>query len=93
MRDTVTTVTAHAYLVVVEERIWELWRYRQWCRRQPDSAWWTPLRLEYESELRALVRLARKARALAMPAVESLDEMTTAKASLALGDHYAGMPS
>ena len=52
------------YKSVLEDRISELWRYRQWCRQQPDAAFWSPLRLQYEVELRALIHVARLARDL-----------------------------
>ena len=63
------TIEAHALTVVVDERIAELWAYRRWVRHQPNAAFWSPLRVEYELELRALLRLRRKARALAAPAI------------------------
>lgn len=61
-------IRAHAYRAVLDDRIAELWRYRAWWR----SHRWAehPLRrIETDIELRALVRLARKARDLARPAV------------------------
>lgn len=82
------SILAHAYLAVVDERIHELWVYRQWCRKQRDAAHWSPLRVEYDAELRALVKLAKKARDLARPAIERADPVTLAK-----GDHFAGMPT
>lgn len=84
--DTDAALLGHATRLVLQERIAELLRYRQWCRRQPNAAHWSPLRIEYEAELRALVRLARRARDLSRPAIASAEAQTKA---LALGDHYA----
>lgn len=79
-------ITAHATVAVLHDRIAELWRWRQWCRCQPNAAHWSPLRIEYETELRALVSLARRARDLSLPAIESFDAQAKA---LADGDFYA----
>lgn len=53
-------------LNAVEERIRELLGYRKWFRlnRWAD---WPPERHDYDVELRALVKLARKSRAIAAP--------------------------
>lgn len=75
------TIEGVVLLNTVEQRIRELWTYRQWCRRQRNSALWTPLRIEYDQELRALVGLLRRSRAAAAPIVERED------------DFYAGMPA
>lgn len=53
-------------LVVIEERIRELWQWRTWDRTHSWAAW-TTLRQERTVELRALVKLARQARAIAAP--------------------------
>lgn len=71
----------HSVRVTVEERIAELWRWRQWTRRQPNAAFWSPLRIEYETELRVLVRLLRAARKASRTAVERADPISAAKAS------------
>lgn len=65
---------------LVHDRISELLRYRQWCRSQANAALWTPLRFEYEAELRALLKLAREARRQAAREAERRDAMTQAKA-------------
>lgn len=46
----------------LRQRITDLLHDRAWYRRQANRAHWSPLRLETEAELRALVRLARAAR-------------------------------
>lgn len=51
-----------SYRIVVDERIAELLRYRRWYRQHPYTVDW-PSRQEHAAELRALVRLARSARA------------------------------
>ena len=61
-----TAVGDHVLRVMVEERIAELWRYRRWYRTH-RWADWSELRREHDIELRALVRLVRRARALAAP--------------------------
>lgn len=78
-------IEAHATVAVLHDRIWELWRYRQWWRA---NRWadWPDLRHEHDIELRALVAVARKARDLSRPAIESLDAQAQA---LAYGDFYA----
>ena len=85
-------IQAHAYRVVVDDRIAELWRYRRWWRRYRWAEY--PLRRhEMDVELRALVRLARKARDLSRPALERADAITVAQSQdLSLGDHFVGMP-
>ena len=83
-------ITAHAYRVVIDDRIAQLWRYRRWWRTHRWAE--HPLRRqEMDVELRALVRLARKARDLSRPALERLDAVTMAQAEedLAAGDFYA----
>jgi hypothetical protein len=72
---------AHALAVVVDERIRELLGYRRWYRHNRWAVW-TDLRLEHEIELRALVRVARRARRVAAMAY---DPMTQAKAWEAQG--------
>lgn len=80
-------------LTVIEERVRELHRWEQWCRRQPNRAHWSPLRLEYRAECRALVRLLRKARALAAPVVERTDPVTAAKHRADCDCHYINSPA
>ena len=70
------TVEGTVLLNLAEERIRALWRYRSWYRTHRWAEW--PLRRhETDAELRALVRLLRKARRLAAKAP---DPVTTAKA-------------
>jgi hypothetical protein len=66
----------HALQVVVEERIRELLRFRAWYRANPYTVSW-PTRYENDAELRALVRLARRARDVAANAYP--DPITQAK--------------
>jgi hypothetical protein len=66
----------HALQVVVEERIRELIRFRKWYRSQPYWSNWMDLARDNDNELRALVRLARRARRIAATAY---DPMTMAK--------------
>jgi hypothetical protein len=75
-----TVTESHAIAATVTERIRELWIMRSWWRHTRWAAEWSPRRQEYEVELRALVRLARKARRLAREAGERRDPMTAAKA-------------
>lgn len=70
------TIRAHATEQVLLDRIDELLRYREWYRAHPWTIDW-PSRQNDAIELRALVRLARKARRLAAKAP---DPVTTAKA-------------
>ena len=56
------TIRAHATEQVLLDRIAELLRYRRWYRQHPYTVDW-PSRQEHAAELRALVRLARSARA------------------------------
>lgn len=82
--DTVTErgIVAHATLATIEQRITELWRYRQWCRRRPNAAEWSPLRHEYEVELRSLVGVLRRSRAMAAATIEREDALTRSKADV-----------
>lgn len=73
----------HAIACRVLERIGELRRYEQWCRQQPNSAFWNPLRLEYRTELRSLLKVVRAARRTARAIADANDPMT-----LAAGDHF-----
>jgi hypothetical protein len=57
---------------IVMARISELLIVRGWYRRYRWTAEWSPRRQEYEVELRALVKIARKARKLAPP--DPIDE-------------------
>lgn len=66
---------------VVMERIAELLRYRRWWRANRWADWPT-VRYDLDTELRALLRLAREARR--RPEAE--------RTALAAGDFYAGMP-
>jgi hypothetical protein len=78
-----TAATAgHALQVVVEHRIAELLRFRRWYRAQPNWGYWLDLAAANDLELRALVRLARRARRIAATAYElpeSADPVTAAK--------------
>ena len=58
-----------AYRIAIEERIAELIRFRSWYRQSPWTAMWSDLRRDNDTELRALIRIARKARR-----AERLDE-------------------
>ena len=58
---------------VMEDRIRDLWKIRQWYR-QNRWAEWSDLRRENQVELRALVALGRRARKLAAAAPDPLDE-------------------
>ena len=67
-----TVVEDQALRAIVEERVRQLWSYRQWFR---SHRWadWPQERRDLDVELRALVRLARKARRLAAPLVVEAD--------------------
>lgn len=81
-------VEAEAYRATVDDRIAELIRYRTWYRTHRWAMTWPSYR-EHMDELRALLRLARKARVLARPALERLDPMTLAGADNDWrGDHH-----
>jgi|GEM_PF-5412977 len=67
----------HAYRVVIEERIRELWGRRAWYARH--NGWIVEQRVEDMAELRILLRLARHARRTARPVVERLDPVTVAR--------------
>jgi hypothetical protein len=82
------TVTAQAVAASVEGRIAELWKQRQRDRRVAGATW-SPARLARETELRALVRLARSGRRLARRTEEQRDALSAAKAYAALGYHAA----
>lgn len=64
-------IAEQAYRVVIEERIAQLLVNRRWYR---THVWanWTDLRKNNEVELRALVRLARKARKVAAAAPDPM---------------------
>lgn len=49
---------------VVEDRIRDLLRFRRWYRQQANFAFWMDLAHENDRELRALLKLTRKARRL-----------------------------
>jgi hypothetical protein len=66
----------HALALVVEARISELLRFRKWYRAQPNWSNWMDLAHDHDAELRALVRLARRARHIAATAYP--DPMTEA---------------
>lgn len=85
------TIEAHAFQAVLLDAIHSRLVDRRWYRAHPYSLDW-PTRSENEVILRELVKLARKARDLARPAVES-DPVTRSKAAETWPDHYAGMPS
>ena len=65
----------HALQVVMEQRVAELLRYRRWWRA---NRWadWPELRTQNDAELRALVKLMRRARRIAATAY---DPITMAK--------------
>ena len=71
----------HALQVVVEERIATLLAYRKWYRTQPNWSNWMDLARDNDAELRALVRLSRRARHIAATAYP--DPMTLAKGAAA----------
>lgn len=73
-----TEIEAQAFRAVVLERIGELWNQRRWYRTH--HGWIPEQQTEARAELRYLVALARKARALAGPALEREDPVTVAKA-------------
>lgn len=77
-------VRAHATEAVLLDRIAELWQDRSWYRTH--VGWIPEQQTEDRVELRLLVRLARKARALAAAAP---DPITEAKAA-ADRDEFAG---
>lgn len=79
------TVTAHAYRVTLDEEIADRLHDRRWYRARAWTVDW-PTRYENEVILRALVKLARKARALSRPVAERADPVTAAKAD----DYWAG---
>ena len=62
----------HVFRIVVEQRISELWRYRRWWRAN-RGADWPIIRRDLETELRALVRLVRKARKIAAAVPDPMD--------------------
>ena len=74
-------IEAHAFQAVVEERIAELRGYLRWFRTH--QGWIVQERVDTIHELRYLLRLRRKARAIARPIVEREDPLTLAK-----GDHH-----
>jgi hypothetical protein len=53
-------VEANVYRLILEERIAELWRRREWYRTH--LGWVVAQHVEDRHELRALVHLARRAR-------------------------------
>lgn len=88
------SIEARVLLVIVEERIATLWRHRQWFR--DHVGWIVQEQVDEREELRYLVALLRKARAIAGPEVEASDVFTTWKrardiADLADGDHFVGL--
>jgi len=80
------TIRAHATEQVLLDRIDELLRYREWYRTH--VGWIPEQQTEDRAELRLLVKLARKARALA---AEAPDPMTTAKAEADRGHYPSGV--
>jgi hypothetical protein len=60
-------ITANAYRSVIEDRIHELWKRRGWYAAH--LGWIPEQRTEDMAELRYLVGLARKARALSAPPI------------------------
>lgn len=82
--DTPRVMRALATEAVLLERIAECLRIRRWYRRT-HWADWPDLRKENEVELRALVKLARRARQVAAP-----DPVDVAKAEAERRDAYEG---
>jgi hypothetical protein len=60
-------ILANAYRAVIEDRIHELWTRRRWYAAH--LGWIPEQRTDDMAELRYLVGLARKARALAAPPI------------------------
>jgi hypothetical protein len=90
------TIRAHALEAVVMDRIHTLWGYRKWYREH--NGWLVQDRVEHTAELRYLLQIVRKSRALAAPAIERADDVTAAKHAAAAraatwadrdGDHLA----
>lgn len=80
----------HALRVVIEERIAELWAWRAWYRQRADWASFMGLRAEHDAELRALVRLARRARKIAAAAPDPIDSYRSAlERGIGYHDHQA----
>jgi hypothetical protein len=73
-------ITAEAYRAALDDRIHQLLVYRRWYRAHPWTLDW-PSRQEHAAELRALVKVARRARRVAR-------EVNVSRA-LAYGDHFA----
>ena len=73
-------IYSHALAVTVEERIIELLKYRQWYRANPWARGpvWHEFYTEDRIELRALIRLARKARRAAEPVEAQQDAIARA---------------
>jgi hypothetical protein len=82
-----TRTQDHALAVVIEERITELWRWRTWDRAHLWAEW-TTSRRERTAELRALVRLARKARTVYREIYVAEDPIDVYKAGLERGLGY-----
>lgn len=85
------TIRAHALEAVVMDRVHTLWGYRKWYREH--NGWLVQDRVEHTAELRYLLQIVRKARALAAPAIERADAISEAKAERErderLSDHMA----
>ncbi len=81
----------HAYAAVIETRIAELVKYRNWyiVTRWARGPEWDAWRHDDRTELRALLRLRRQARKLARETLERQDAMSAAKAYAELGYHAA----
>ena len=75
-----TTIEAHALAVAVEERIVTLVKFHEWYIRNPWARGqdWDEMRRDDAIELRALVRLARKARKASSAGVDRMDPVTAA---------------
>lgn len=71
-------IEAQAYRVVIEDRIEELRGYLRWFRTH--QGWIVQERVDTVTELRYLLKLRRKARDIAKPAVERMDPYTSYKA-------------
>jgi hypothetical protein len=69
----VRVAQAHMTETVLLERIGELWRFRSWYRRQVRQDFWMDLAKRNDEELRALLKVARRARRLSDAAPDPID--------------------
>ena len=87
------------YRTVIDERIHDLWVYRNWYLKHPWTLDW-PTRQEDLLELRALVKLARKARKVERVTIApkpthdpecDCHHLNRYPADYWAGDHFVGM--